>query len=172
MQMRRKSVGIQQVLLPFACTIAGSVLVLIVWQVLDPLVWIRVEISHDPLETFGQCANSNGILPFVLPLAILIAFTIFMTCAISWKMKNVQSDLSEAKWVFFGVFVHLQVWGIGIPMLVITSQVSSMAQLIMMVGLTVVFSTSLTGLVIWPKIYQWAEQKVGCLVRVALQLIS
>jgi hypothetical protein len=76
-------------------------------------------------------------------------------------MKDVQSDLSEAKWVFFGILIHAQIWLIGIPILIITEGHSSVAQYLMSVALTTVLSTSMVGFVIYPKIWAWAEPLVS-----------
>lgn len=154
MQMRRRAVQIQQVLWPFVLIILGSLVVLIVWQLLDPLVWRRNRVSDDPVETYGECQSVNyGVVPFVVPLAVLGATIIVMTAVISWKLKDVQSDLAESKWIFFGIFTHIQTWAIGIPIVVITNQVSKNASYIMYAALTFIFASTLVGLVIWPKIY-------------------
>ena len=154
LQMRRRAVRIKQVLWPFCLIIAGSMIVLIVWQVVDPLTWHRVKINGDPLETYGQCESINyGVIPFIIPLGFLFAVIIVMTAVIAWKLKDVQDDLAESKWIFFGIFTHIQTWLIGIPIIVITTNVSRNASYIMYAALTFIFSSTLVGLVIWPKIY-------------------
>ena len=110
---RRGAVGIQQVLLPFCFIIAASIIILIVWQVTDPLHWVRSVINVQPLETWGECkvndSSDGGLLPFILPLGGLFAIIIAMTAVVAWRMKDVQSDLAESQWIFFGIYSHIQV---------------------------------------------------------------
>jgi hypothetical protein len=156
LSLRRRAVDIKQVLLPFSLIISSSVIILIVWQIVDPLRWEREMISDDeaPLKTYGQCESDNGVLPYVIPLAFLFAVIITMTLAISWKMKDVQSDLSEAKWIFIGIFSHLQIWAIGIPVYLILSGVSRDASYLISMALTFVFANTFVIFVIGPKILQ------------------
>ena len=60
-----------------------------------------------------------------------------------------------------GIFLHIQTWIIGVPIYVITDDVSRDASYIMVVALAFTFSTSQVALVIWPKIYTWAIAKFG-----------
>jgi hypothetical protein len=161
LSMRRRAVGIQQVLLPFCFIMIASVIILVVWQVVHPLKWVRSVINDDPLETFGQCQSQErsdeGLLPYVIPLGILFSVIIAMTAVVAWRMKDVQSELSESKWIFFGILMHIQTWAVGIPVVIITDGLSRDAWYIMMASLVFIFSSSLVVLVIWPKVYVWAR---------------
>lgn len=156
MQMRRRVVNIKQVLLPFSLIIACSILILILWQVIDPLTWEVTVISEEPRETYGEC-RSQHILFYLVALFTLFAAIMLMTAVVSWKMKDVQSDLSESRWIFFGIFLHIQIWAIGLPVIYIVDEVSKDAEYLMYAALTFVFSTSLVVLVVWPKIYVWVR---------------
>ena len=155
LSLRRRAVGIQQVLLPFSLIIACSVTVLAVWQGMDPMMWIRENIDDDPEEawvSYGQCNSPDiGVVPFVVPLALLFGIIIAMTLAISWKMRDVQSDLSEAKWIFIAIFSHLQIWVIGVPVYLILDGVSKDAAYLITVALTFIFSNTFVCFMMWPK---------------------
>ena len=156
LQLRRKAVNSNQVLLPFVVIIACSFIVLIVWQVVDPLVWDRAvtSVGNEAYETFGQCSSvDNGILPFLVPLGVLIFLAVTTTAVFSWKLRNVQSELSEARWIFAGIFIHMQTWLVGVPVLYITNGVSRDASYVLFVLLGFTFSTSQVALVIGPKCY-------------------
>jgi gamma-aminobutyric acid type B receptor len=163
LSMRRRVVGVKQVLVPFCFIMAASVVVLIVWQVVDPYVWIRTEINDDPLETFGECSSrdraDDGILPYIIPLWLLFFVITSMTAVVAWRMKDVQAELSESKWIFFGIIMHIQTWTVGVPVVIITDRLSRDAWYIIMASLTFIFPTSLVALVIWPKVYVWARDK-------------
>ena len=161
--MRRRAIDIKKVLMPFALIIATSVVVLICWQVLDPLEWERYLLSSNPevnWNSYGQCQSANlGVLPYVIPLAFLFAIIILMTLAISWKMKSIQSELSEAKWIFMAIFSHLQVWAVGIPIFLILETTSKDASYLISMCLIFIFSNTFVCLVIWPKIYMQIKNK-------------
>jgi hypothetical protein len=160
LSLRRRAVEFKQVLLPFALIITSSLAILIVWQVVDPLQWNRElqgerddgELLEDPWVSYGQCESAEkGVMPFVIPLAFLFAVIMLMTLSISWKMKDVQEELSEARWIFIAIFSHLQVWAIGIPIYLILQDLSRDAVYLISMALIVVFSNVFVILVIWPK---------------------
>ena len=166
LQMRRRMVRIHHVLMGPAILIGLSLVVLVVWQAIDPLVWERKIISVDPLETFGQCNSANhGILPFLLPLVMILVTAVLITASLSWKLRGVQSNLAESQLIFSGIFLHIQTWLVGVPMLYITHSVSRDASYIMVVSLTVTLSMSMVLLIIGPKMWVWAKSK-GFLLRV------
>jgi len=158
LSMRRQAVQINQVLVPFGAVVTCSIIVLIVWQVLAPLTWQR-EITNEGKEeqwnSYGECNSEGGALPFIIPLGFIIAISVFMTGAIAWKLKDVQAELAESKWIFFGIFSHIQIWAIGIPLYIILNDLSRDASYLISAALTFIFSVSLVMLVIWPKIFVW-----------------
>ncbi|CAB9498952.1 Gamma-aminobutyric acid (GABA) B receptor [Seminavis robusta] len=162
LSMRRQAVQINQVLIPFGIVIFLSVIILMVWQIVDPLVWSR-EITNADEEgqwiSYAECNSTGdaGALPFIIPLAIIIFISVIMTGAISWKLKDVQAELAESKWIFFAIFSHVQVWAIGIPVFVILDGVSRDASYLIMAALAFIFSVTLVALVIWPKMYVWTR---------------
>jgi hypothetical protein len=157
LSMRRRAIGVKQVLLPFCVIIAASLIVLVVWQVVDPYTWVRSEINDDPLETLGECQSrdraDDGILPYVIPLLFLFFIITSMTAVVAWRMKDVQAELAESNWIFYGIITHIQTWAVGIPVVIITKEVSRDAWYIIMASLAFIFPTSLVAFVIWPKIY-------------------
>lgn len=157
LQLRRQAVHIQKTLIPFAIFTALCVVVLSVWQAIDPLKWRRTAIStgEEPYETYGECSSTRyGNAPFLIPLSVLIFVAVSLTGWLSWKMRNVQSELAESRWIFAGIYIHIQTWVVGIPLLFITNGVSKDAFYLMMVAWTSTFANSLVGLVICPKMYQ------------------
>lgn len=156
--MKRQAVQVNQALIPFAGVIACSMIVLVIWQATSPLTWNR-EVTNPDDEaawvSYGECGSkeSKDALPFVISLGFIVALSIFVTGGIAWKLKDVQAELAETKWIFFGIFSHIQVWAIGIPVFVILDGVSRDASYLISAALTFIFSTSLVVLVIWPKMY-------------------
>jgi 7 transmembrane sweet-taste receptor of 3 GCPR len=162
LQMRRKAIHVQQVLLPCVVLMTCSLVVLTVWQIVDPLSWNRKGISAvgEPYETYGECISKEyGVLPFLIPLLLLIGLAVISTALFSWKLRNVQSELAESQWIFAGIFLQIQTWLVGIPVLLVTHAVSIDAVYFMIVVLTFTFSTSLVGLVIGPKMVAVVREK-------------
>jgi hypothetical protein len=110
-------------------------------------------------ESYGQCSPSNT-LPYIIPLALLFLMVMLMTLSISWKMRTVQSDLSEAKLIFIAVFSHLQIWLVGVPVFLIVNEISRDASYLISMGLIFVFSNVFVVLVIWPKMLEDVGQNV------------
>lgn len=127
---------------------------------MDPLTWQR-EITNPeeegPFVSYGECGNGDGVLPFVLPLGFIMGLSLLVTGMIAWKLKDVQAELAESKWIFFGIFSHVQIWAIGIPLYIILDDLSRDASYLISAALTFIFSVSLVMLVIWPKMYVWAR---------------
>lgn len=158
LELRRRSLQFQQALLPFGSVVLCAILVLVIWQTTSPFAWDRKEISQgeEPYETYGECVSvRNGLLPYVIPLWFLICAAVGGTAYFSWKLRNVQSELSESRWIFAGIFLHIQTWLIGIPLLYITKKESRDASYLMYVVLAFTFATSQVCLVVWPKVYAY-----------------
>jgi hypothetical protein len=162
MQLRRVVVHAKQVIFPIITIMGCSILVLIVWQIIDPVTWYRYEISGkgEPYETYGECSSKKyGMLPFALPIIVLMGIAVIATAVFSYKLRNVQSELAESSWIFSGIFIHIQTWLVGVPVLYITHGISKEAYYLMIVVLTFTFSTSFVGFVIGPKIVKIIQEK-------------
>jgi len=159
LQMRRQVVSVSNSLVPFCFVIVSTLIVLTTWQFNDPLRWKREIIREQPLETFGECVVDNNILAYLVPLGFLIFLVIVTTAVMAWKLKHVQSNLAESKWIFVGILTQLQTWAIGIPIVIITDDISKDAGYVMYAALTFMFSITMVIFVIWPKIYAWARER-------------
>ena len=159
LQMRRRKVALQQVLCPFAAVTFAILVVLTVWTLHDPLQWQREEVGDDPRNTYGRCDMERNPATYLAPLGALIFVAMTATAALCWQLRDVQSDLAESRWIFFGIFAHLQIWAIGIPLLIIAEDTSRNVSYMMTAALGFIFSTTLVTCVIWPKIYSHVREK-------------
>ena len=157
LKMRRRVFSIQQVLLPFLVIIGCSVVILIIWQVNDPLTWVVRVVNDDPLETYGSC-KSEEIVNYLVPLFMVFFAMMLILSMISWKLRH-QSDLAESRWILVGILAHIQIFAVGIPIINIVDGVSKDAQYMMYSTLTFIVSTTMIALVIWPRIFVWAREK-------------
>ena len=101
----------------------------------------------------------SNLATYLAPLAALVLATMLATAYLCWNLRDVQTDLAESRWIFFGIFAHLQVWAIGVPLLLIAEDTSRDVSYIMSSSLCFVFSTMLVCSVIWPKIFAWWREK-------------
>jgi hypothetical protein len=119
--------------------------------------------AEDPWESYGSCQSTKyGANPFVIPLGVLFGIIIVMTLAISWKMRHVQSELSEARWIFIAIFSHLQIWAIGIPVFIILDGVSRDASYLITMALVFIFSNTFICGVVGPRMYADIRKTYFC----------
>lgn len=88
---------------------------------------------------------------FVIPLGLLFGVAMLMTLVISWKMRDVQSELSEARWIFIAIFSHMQIWAIGIPLYLNLRQVSRDSAYFISAAMTTVVANVFVLFMIWPR---------------------
>jgi len=150
--MVRRKVTITQVLLPFVLIIMASIAILLVWTVVDPLQWERRILVERPLETYGSCSSSNLVV-FAVLLCLLAAMVTAMTMWVSWKARDIQAEFCEWTWVFYGIFLHLQMMSVGIPLYIILIDVSRAASHMISTFLIFAVAVVLVVTIIWPKKY-------------------
>jgi hypothetical protein len=100
------------------------ILVLVVWTVVDPFTWERRTIDDNSLETYGQCESDHAVV-YVSILAVLMAGSTLACALMAWKTKDIDSRFSESKWIFYTIFVQIQVLLLAIPILVVLNTASS-----------------------------------------------
>jgi len=85
---------------------------------------------------------------------VMVLATLLAGCY-AWRCKDVSEDFSEAKWIFYAIFAQLQVWVIGIPIIMLVKIESSINALYM--GMVLViwsFSVSIVLLIVGPRVIQ------------------
>lgn len=124
LQFARRKVEVRHVVGPFALIVLCTVGVLVAWTVLDPFVWERRIIDAQSLETYGRCSSEHSLF-YVIALVVLMAVSTVACGFMAWKTKDVDSRFSESKWIFYTIFVQIQVLLLGIPVLVILDNASA-----------------------------------------------
>lgn len=161
LQFARRTVKISHVAWPMAVFICGTLLILTLWTVQDPLQWERMEIDDLTGESIGECKSDNAI-PYIVPLVVSVAIPASLTCLMAWKTSDVDSAYSEGSWIFTLMLVQLEVALISIPTVVTFSNVSTDGSYIGLVILLWIFPLSTLGLIIAPKMsahYQETKNK-------------
>ena len=122
----RRTVNVRHVIGPLVGLMVLAVIVLLLWSALDPFVWVRKEINAFTGESYGQCASNNS-LPYLLAVIGLMMITTIASAIMAWVTKDVDERFSESKWIFYTIFVKIQLMMLGIPVLIILGTESAEA---------------------------------------------
>lgn len=86
---------------------------LTLWQCLDPLQWIRVELDPVDGDSVGKCTCAT-MTYYVVALGIVMLIPSVLTGVMAWKTKDVDDTYSESSWIFYLIVVQLQVSDISL----------------------------------------------------------
>ena len=153
LQTRRIVVKSWHVLAPFLAMVLATILVLLTWTITDPLRWERNVIDQNSLESYGQCQSQHSVA-FLSTLAALMLISIVTAATMSWKTKDVDENFSEARWIFYAIFLQCQVLLIGIPILVILEETSADATYVGRLLLIWTVPVSTVLVIFWPKVHR------------------
>lgn len=95
LQMRRRTVAVKQVLLPFAVVTFGILAVMTIWTIQDPFQWERDFVGDNPRNTYGRCEMANTVATYLAPLGALVFAAMFSTAYLCWTLRDVQPDLGR-----------------------------------------------------------------------------
>jgi len=119
---RRSSVSFQDTLLTIGKVLLLDVVILGLWTGFDPLHWQRFVIQQDQfgftLESQGLCTSEDWKLFLGALVALHVALCI-VACYMCYVSRNIPSRFSEHKYLTIAMVSNLQVFAIGVPVLVI-----------------------------------------------------
>jgi hypothetical protein len=113
------------VLGPFFIVLALNVIVLSVWNVVEPMQWERLLLDGDDVndelhlvqpDTYGACVGDHSLVYF----SILVAcnLVVSLTAVIqAYECRKVSTEYSESIWISGALFCIVQVWLIALPVL-------------------------------------------------------
>eukprot|EP00592_Proboscia_alata_P007199 CAMPEP_0194360276 /NCGR_PEP_ID=MMETSP0174-20130528/7573_1 /TAXON_ID=216777 /ORGANISM="Proboscia alata, Strain PI-D3" /LENGTH=890 /DNA_ID=CAMNT_0039131661 /DNA_START=106 /DNA_END=2775 /DNA_ORIENTATION=- len=134
LQYSQKKVEVKHVAGPFAALTLSVVVVLTCWTILDHYSWVRKETNIETGETYGRCASKNT-LAYTTPIGLLMSISVIMTFFMSWKTKDIVSKFSESSWIFYTIFLQVQIYIFGIPILIVLDKASANATYLLRVML-------------------------------------
>ena len=95
---------------------------LTVWTVLDPLEWKRTTLSADqfgePLESEGHCTSDHWVI-YGSIIAALHLTLLGVACYLCYVARDIPTKLSEGKYLSIAMISNLQIFVVGVPILVI-----------------------------------------------------
>lgn len=152
LQFVRRRVDIFHVAWPSAILVAGAIVVLALWNGLDPLEWHRYEINTTTGESIGECKSDNAAA-FIVPLAVVVMIPTLLVFYMAWKTKDVDDTFSESRWIFMMILIQLEVLLFAVPLIPLLRDVSTDARYIGYSILIWTFPISAMGLIIGPRVY-------------------
>jgi len=162
-RFRRIVVGPRDVMLPGVLTVLGNLIVLLIWQLLDPLRLVKVDDKNGPVDRFGRplelidsCESERGLDGyFVSSLLILNGAIIIAANIQAYRARHITTEFSESRYIGLAMGVILQSIVVGLPVLIYDS--GSEADYIARTIIMIITCLSILMLIFVPKVGVWLK---------------
>ena len=148
----------EKAMIPVVVTVLATVIILIVWTIIDPWRWTREWVSDIPAETYGQC-QSDHFWAFFAPLISILVLAEGLTIFFVYKTADINDDFSDTRPSIYAMYSQFQAWIVGVPILVVIDNGSTDAVFLSRSLLIWIFSLSGVVFVIVPRIYNAAYKR-------------
>ncbi|GKY95839.1 hypothetical protein MPSEU_000544500 [Mayamaea pseudoterrestris] len=161
LQFSRREIKILDVLWPAVLLMSAALVVLTCWTVLDAPYWVRVELDPISGASIGRC-QMNDMVPYVVPLALIMFIPTVLTGYMAWKTKDVDDAYTESWWIFILFCVQAEILVVGAPLVAILRNVSTNGKIMGYAILFWILPITALSLVMVPKYmaYWRAENNV------------
>jgi hypothetical protein len=157
-RMERKSVAAKEMYSIIIAFMVLDLIVLIAWQVYDPLMYVRSVVGKDidddtgviTLETIGQC-SSTSLWKFLGPIIGIHVSLMVITNVLLWRVRGMSDRYQEQKFIALASVYICELLLLGVPIL-FAVQDSAGARYIVIVGLIFLTDTGVLSLIFIPKI--------------------
>jgi len=125
---KRVRVTPKDVMKPFALMLSCNVIILLVWTIVNPMVYKRkydeeyVDIFGRVTESYGLCIvkdESGSALPYVLSLVIVNLVAMVAANVEVYKGRKIKTEFNEGKYIAVAMISILQALIFGVPVLFI-----------------------------------------------------
>jgi hypothetical protein len=157
MSFRRLKVSERDVLLPFAVMFSCNLLLLILWNILDPLYWDRITVTET--ETYGTC-NASGDSAWkaiLIVLGLVNGLALVMANVEAYKARAITTEYGESKYIAIIMASILQVIIVGLPLLFLVDD-NPTASYFIRSSIIFVICMSILLMMFVPKIYSWFKK--------------
>jgi len=116
-QFRRITVKEKDVLKPFFVMFSANVIVLLAWQLVDPLMWMREEKNEN--HSFGKCVpyrSSTASIVFISVLAAINFLALVLANFQAFRARKIDDEFSESKYIAVSLGSILQLAIITLPL--------------------------------------------------------
>lgn len=128
--MQRLTISVRETFLTIGAILVVDVAILMTWTLVDALQWQRTVLVADqfgnPLSSIGFC-SSKLLLPFVGAIAALHFTLLVLACYMCFAARDIPTEFSESKHVSIAMISNLQIFVVGLPILVILGSESETA---------------------------------------------
>ena len=104
---------------PLVVLLVSNFVVLLIWSLVDPLVWQRFEVNDEAWNSYGICVGSNQstMNAFLAVLGILNIGALGLAILQAWRARSISDEYSETKSVGVALYSWLQLFLVGVPVL-------------------------------------------------------
>ena len=122
-QCNRVKVSPIDVLLPFVVVFTLNVVVLVLWTVVDPLIYLRIDNPgkdgwQRTISTYGACRCEQPWV-FMGPLVLINLGLLLMANWQAYKSRKIRSEFSESVYIALCMAALLEALMIGLPILLV-----------------------------------------------------
>ena len=120
----RIKVTMWDVIKPVAALLSTTVLILLLWTVLNPPVFTRRVSSLDVYgrakETKGTCDYTDS-LPYAIPLLVVLVGTLVYAVQQAYVARNISTEFAETEYIFLVLVAIFVTALLGIPVLLLVA---------------------------------------------------
>ena len=130
-RFKRIKVRVQDVLEPFCTILLFNGIFLLVWTLLDPLYWERVDAGRNEdgtIESYGRCVSKGKVSLAMLGLLVGVnIMALLFANVLAYQTRNLAVAFNESQYVGVAVFSIFEalLFGVPIVILVYTNPVAS-----------------------------------------------
>jgi hypothetical protein len=158
---RRVVVKARDVILPGVIIMSINLLILVCWQVVAPLVFVRV-VDEETVDNFGRQTDSHGLCitkegspisstVFLLALAMVNMSALVIANVQAYRARHVTTEYSESRYIGYAMAGLLQTMFIATPVFFLAGD-QIQANYMVKASFTVVTSGMILFLIFLPKI--------------------
>lgn len=120
--MQHATVSAKETILIIGAVLVVDITILTIWTLVDPLEWTRNILVMDqygnPLESEGHCTCQHWVA-FAGAIAGLHFLLMGVACYLCYVARDIPTAFSEGKYLTIAMISNLQIFVIGVPVLII-----------------------------------------------------
>lgn len=108
---------------PFLFIGGINLIILMTWNISDPVVWVRAPVEDPPNElnyesdpTYGYCNSENYRVFLGIMLGVNYVVSV-VSLVQAYECRMISTDYLESLWIGAALFAIVQVWTVGLPLL-------------------------------------------------------
>lgn len=153
-RLRRVKISPRDVALPFAVLFTLNVIFLLVWTLVDPMVWTRKGLcGKGDLTSYGHCSlgsKGTSTAMFVCLVAVNICALLLANYE-AYRARKVSTEYGESQYVAIAMLSILQILIVGVPLIFLLVEYPQ-ASYFVKVGIIFIIGMSALLLMFVPKI--------------------